>query len=144
MNSFQIIILSFFMSITVMSVSAQNNDSIKINNFSIEKNAQGDSVSLRFHLMIAPGITKANDELLLTPILIDIKGNHSFAFPVIRVNGKIREKIVRRQKVLHSSKAEKDLIYSIQSAMEYNNMFNSDVSQSTLDMAGKVSVTAAT
>ncbi len=53
MNSFQIIILSFFMSITVMSVSAQNNDSIKINNFSIEKNAQGDSVSLRFHLMIA-------------------------------------------------------------------------------------------
>ena len=46
MNSFQIIILSFFMSITVMSVSAQNNDSIKINNFSIEKNAQGDSVSL--------------------------------------------------------------------------------------------------
>ncbi|WP_254905681.1 hypothetical protein [Bacteroides xylanisolvens] len=28
--------------------------------------------------------------------------------------------------------------------MEYNNMFNSDVSQSTLDMAGKVSVTAAT
>lgn len=35
-------------------------------------------------------------------------------------------------------------IYSIQSAMEYNNMFNSDVSQSTLDMAGKVSVTAAT
>ena len=66
MNSFQIIILSFFMSITVMSVSAQNNDSIKINNFSIEKNAQGDSVSLRFHLMIAPGITKANDELLLT------------------------------------------------------------------------------
>ena len=143
MNSFQIIILSFFMSITVMSVSAQNNDSIKINNFSIEKNAQGDSVSLRFHLMIAPGITKANDELLLTPILIDIKGNHSFAFPVIRVNGKIREKIVRRQKVLHSSKAEKDL-YSIQSAMEYNNMFNSDVSQSTLDMAGKVSVMAAT
>ena len=140
MNSFQIIILSFFMSITVMSVSAQNNDSIKINNFSIEKNAQGDSVSLRFHLMIAPGITKANDELLLTPILIDIKGNHSFAFPVIRVNGKIREKIVRRQKVLHSSKAEKDLI----SAMEYNNMFNSDVGQSTLDMAGKVSVMAAT
>ena len=132
MNSFQIIILSFFMSITVMSDSAQNNDSIKINNFSIEKNAQGDSVSLRFHLMIAPGITKANDELLLTPILIDIKGNHSFAFPVIRVNGKIREKIVRRQKVLHSS------------AMEYNNMFSSDVSQSTLDMAGKVSVTAAT
>ena len=113
MNSFQIIILSFFMSITVMSVSAQNNDSIKINNFSIEKNAQGDSVSLRFHLMIAPGITKANDELLLTPILIDIKGNHSFAFPVIRVNGKIREKIVRRQKVLHSSKAEKDLIYTV-------------------------------
>ena len=101
------------MSITVMSVSAQNNDSIKINNFSIEKNAQGDSVSLRFHLMIAPGITKANDELLLTPILIDIKGNHSFAFPVIRVNGKIREKIVRRQKVLHSSKAEKDLIYTV-------------------------------
>ena len=96
-----------------MSVSAQNNDSIKINNFSIEKNAQGDSVSLRFHLMIAPGITKANDELLLTPILIDIKGNHSFAFPVIRVNGKIREKIVRRQKVLHSSKAEKDLIYTV-------------------------------
>ena len=94
MNSFQIIILSFFMSITVMSVSAQNNDSIKINNFSIEKNAQGDSVSLRFHLMIAPGITKANDELLLTPILIDIKG-------------------VRRQKVLHSSKAEKDLIYTV-------------------------------
>ena len=42
MNSFQIIILSFFMSITVMSVSAQNNDSIKINNFSIEKNAQGE------------------------------------------------------------------------------------------------------
>ena len=113
MNSFQIIILSFFMSITFMSVSAQNNDSIKINNFSIEKNAQGDSVSLRFHLMIAPGITKANDELLLTPILIDIKGNHSFAFPVIRVNGKIREKIVRRQKVLHSSKAEKDLIYTV-------------------------------
>ena len=37
MNSFQIIILSFFMSITFMSVSAQNNDSIKINNFSIEK-----------------------------------------------------------------------------------------------------------
>ena len=71
------------------------------------------SVSLRFHLMIAPGITKANDELLLTPILIDIKGNHSFAFPVIRVNGKIREKIVRRQKVLHSSKAEKDLIYTV-------------------------------
>lgn len=92
MNSFQIIILSFFMSITFMSVSAQNNDSIKINNFSIEKNAQGDSVSLRFHLMIAPGITKANDELLLTPILIDIKGNHSFAFPVIRVMAKYGRK----------------------------------------------------
>lgn len=145
MNSFQIIILSFFMSITVMSVSAQNNDSIKINNFSIEKNAQGDSVSLRFHLMIAPGITKANDELLLTPILIDIKGNHSFAFPVIRVNGKIREKIVRRQKSASLIKSRERLnIYSIQSAMEYNNMFNSDVGQSTLDMAGKVSVMAAT
>lgn len=128
-----------------MSVSAQNNDSIKINNFSIEKNAQGDSVSLRFHLMIAPGITKANDELLLTPILIDIKGNHSFAFPVIRVNGKIREKIVRRPKSASLIKSRERLnIYSIQSAMEYNNMFNSDVSQSTLDMAGKVSVTAAT
>ena len=129
-----------------MSVSAQNNDSIKINNFSIEKNAQGDSVSLRFHLMIAPGITKANDELLLTPILIDIKGNHSFAFPVIRVNGKIREKSsYEDKKCFTHQKQRKDLIYnSIQSAMEYNNMFNSDVSQSTLDMAGKVSVTAAT
>lgn len=113
MNSFQIMIFSFFLSVTAISVSAQNNDSIKINNFSIEKNEKGDSVSLRFHLMIAPGITKVNDELLLTPILIDIKGNHSFTFPVIRVNGKIREKIVWRKKVLHSSKTEKDLIYTV-------------------------------
>ena len=113
MNSFQIMIFSFFLSVTAISVSAQNNDSIKINNFSIEKNEKGDSVSLRFHLMIAPGITKVNDELLLTPLLIDIKGNHSFTFPVIRVNGKIREKIVWRKKVLHSSKTEKDLIYTV-------------------------------
>ena len=113
-----------------MSVSAQNNDSIKINNFSIEKNAQGDSVSLRFHLMIAPGITKANDELLLTPILIDIKGNTG-------------ENSSKTKSASLIKSRERLNIYSIQSAMEYNNMFNSDVSQSTLDMAGKVSVTAA-
>ena len=75
MNSFQIIILSFFMSITFMSVSAQNNDSIKINNFSIEKNAQGDSVSLRFHLMICSRHYKSQMmKLLLTPIFDRYKG----------------------------------------------------------------------
>ena len=113
MNSFQIIISSFFLSITAMSASAQNIDSIKIKDFSIEKNVQGDSVSLRFRMLGAPGITKANDELSLTPILVDIRGNQSFTFPVIRVNGKIREKVARRQEVLHPSKAQKDSIYTV-------------------------------
>lgn len=63
--------------------------------------------------MVAPGITKANDELSLTPILIDIRGNQSFTFPSIRVNGKIREKIVRRKEVLHPSETEKDSIYMV-------------------------------
>lgn len=127
-----------------MSVSAQNNDSIKINNFSIEKNAQGDSVSLRFHLMIAPGITKANDELLLTPILIDIKGNHSLLSCHTRKWQNTGENSSKTKSASLIKSRERLNIYSIQSAMEYNNMFNSDVSQSTLDMAGKVSVTAAT
>lgn len=132
------------MSITVMSVSAQNNDSIKINNFSIEKNAQGDSVSLRFHLMIAPGITKANDELLLTPILIDIK-EITLCFPCHTRKWQNTGENSSKTKSASLIKSRERLnIYSIQSAMEYNNMFNSDVSQSTLDMAGKVSVTAAT
>ena len=113
MNSFQIIISSFFLSITVMSASAQNIDSIKIKDFSIEKNVQGDSVSLRFRMLVAPGITKANDDLSLTPILVDIRGNQSFTFPVIRVNGKIRERVARRQEVLHPSKAQKDSIYTV-------------------------------
>lgn len=113
MNSFLIIISSFFVSMTAISTSAQNCDSIKIKDFSIEKNLQGDSVSLRFNLLVAPGITKANDELSLTPILIDIRGNQSFTFPSIRVNGKIREKIVRRKEVLHPSETEKDSIYMV-------------------------------
>lgn len=96
-----------------MSAFAQDNDSIRIKDFSIEKNVQGDSVSLRFNLLIAPGITKANDELALTPILIDIRGNQSFTFPAIRVNGKIREKMARRRKVLHSSEAEENFIYTV-------------------------------
>ena len=113
MNSFLIIISSFFVSMTAISTSAQNCDSIKIKEFSIEKNLQGDSVSLRFNLLVAPGITKANDELSLTPILIDIRGNQSFTFPSIRVNGKIREKIARRKEVLHPSETEKDSIYMV-------------------------------
>lgn len=113
MNNSQIIIFSFFLSIMAMSAFAQDNDSIRIKDFSIEKNVQGDSVSLRFNLLIAPGITKANDELALTPILIDIRGNQSFTFPAIRVNGKIREKMARRRKVLHSSEAEENFIYTV-------------------------------
>ena len=116
-----------------MSVSAQNNDSIKINNFSIEKNAQGDSVSLRFHLMIAP-------------TYIDrYKGKSLFCFPCHTRKWQNTGENSSKTKSASLIKSRERLnIYSIQSAMEYNNMFNSDVSQSTLDMAGKVSVTAAT
>ena len=126
MNSFQIIILSFFMSITVMSVSAQNNDSIKINNFSI-------AVSYT-HL-------RAHE----TTYIDRYKGKSLFCFPCHTRKWQNTGENSSKTKSASLIKSRERLnIYSIQSAMEYNNMFNSDVSQSTLDMAGKVSVTAAT
>ena len=105
MNNFLIIITaSFLLGTTVSPTFVQHSDVGRLKDFSIGKNELGDSVKLEFLWMIPPHITKANDELILTPMLVDEKGNHTFSFPTTCVRGNIRAKSARREDVLHSSK----------------------------------------
>lgn len=107
MNNFLIIIVvSFLLSMMTTTASAQKNDSVRLEDFSIGKNEQGDSVKLKFRLIIPPGIAKANEEQILIPTLIDEKGNHIFYLPATHVYGSIRARSVRREKVLNHVKTK--------------------------------------
>lgn len=108
MNHFQtIIITSFLLSMTATLTFAQKNGSVRLKDFFIGKNEQSDSVTLKFLLVIPPHITKANDELLLTPILTDNIGNRKFSFPTARICSNKRIKSIRRKKILHASEIKK-------------------------------------
>ncbi len=113
MNNFLIIIVASFLLGVAKSASAQKNDSVRLEDFSIGKNEQGDSVKLEFLLIIPPHIAKANDELILTPTLTDEKGNQIFTFPASHVYGSIRAKSVQREEVLYPEKAKNSPVRGI-------------------------------